>query len=259
MLATLISLSPHKMKINAVGVRILSSCLKRDGWDVRILFLPRENVGDLYEESVLNDIVDLSEGSDLIGISLMTDDLPNVINIDKKIKQELNVPTVWGGIHPTIRPAESLQYTDMVCLGEGEETFVELARRIKSRGFRMMTTLGGKSVYCLMYKSFFEAFNGFSKNFYLGFNTTRPLFLMMIVFFVVIYLLPFFLVFVKFIFVMPIILIYFQRIILAFTDRQNPVINALMHPIQMVFMFIIGIYSIRIAHGKRIIWKDRRI
>ena len=78
------------MKINAVGMRILSSCLKQDGWNVRIIFLPRDNVGDLYEDSALNDIVDLSTGSDLIGISLMTDDLANVININKKIKEPEN-------------------------------------------------------------------------------------------------------------------------------------------------------------------------
>jgi len=63
----------------------------------------------------------------------MTDDLPNVININKKIKERSNVPIVWGGIHPTIRPAESLEYTDMVCIGEGEESFVELAGKIRDK------------------------------------------------------------------------------------------------------------------------------
>ena len=119
------------MKINAVGIRILSALLKNEGYDVQIIFLPRINAGDLYEENVLNQILELSVSSDLIGISLMTDDFDNVVRITTKLKEKLNSPIVWGGIHPTIRPAECLNYADIVCIGEGEDTIVELAGRIK--------------------------------------------------------------------------------------------------------------------------------
>ena len=38
---------------------------------------------------------------------------------------------LWGGIHPTIRAEESLDHADMVCIGEGEETIVELQTKYK--------------------------------------------------------------------------------------------------------------------------------
>lgn len=127
---TLVSPVPSTEMVDCYGVRILSSCLKREGCDVQIIFLPRI-VGEMYEEQTLNEIVELSRGYDLIGISLMTDDFPNVVQITQRLKRNLNIPIVWGGIHPTIRPQECLEHVGMICRGEGEETFIELVRKIK--------------------------------------------------------------------------------------------------------------------------------
>jgi glycosyltransferase involved in cell wall biosynthesis len=136
---------------------------------------------------------------------------------------------------------------------------MELARAIKIRGFRMMTALGGPSISCTMYTSFSDAIRGFSKNFYPGFNTTPFRFSCMITMFAFFYLVPFFLVFAYTAVLIPIGLIYLQRLILAFTDRQNPITNALLHPLQMVFMVVVGINSMRVAEGKKIVWKGRRV
>lgn len=136
---------------------------------------------------------------------------------------------------------------------------MELARAIKTRGFRMMTALGGPSISCTMYTSFADAVRGFSKNFYPGFNTTPLRFSCMIALFAFFYLAPFFLVFAYTGCLIPIGLICLQRILLAFTDRQNPITNALLHPIQMVFMVVVGINSMRVAEGKKIVWKGRRV
>jgi anaerobic magnesium-protoporphyrin IX monomethyl ester cyclase len=35
---------------------------------------------------------------------------------------------IWGGMHPTVAPEESLQYSDAICVGEGEEAFLEFIR-----------------------------------------------------------------------------------------------------------------------------------
>lgn len=112
------------------GARILSSCLKKEGCDVRIIFLPRI-VGEMYEDRTLDEIAELSRDCDLAGVSLMTDDFPNAVRITQRIKKDSNIPIVWGGIHPTIKPQECLEHVDMVCRGEGEETFVELAGKIR--------------------------------------------------------------------------------------------------------------------------------
>jgi len=136
---------------------------------------------------------------------------------------------------------------------------MELARAIKIQGFRMMTALGGPSISCTMYTSFADAVRGFSKNFYPGFNTTPLRFSCMIALFAFFYLVPFFLVFVYTAVLIPVGLICLQRILLAFTDRQNPITNALLHPIQMVFMIVVGINSMRVAEGKKIVWKGRQV
>ena len=121
----IVLLSPYP-DILAFGVRILSACLKRAGHNVKLVFLPR-NFLKRYEEQTLNDVVDITKDADLIGISVMTNFFDNVIQITQAIKAHSNAPVVWGGIHVTVRPEECLNYADMVCVGEGEETLLELA------------------------------------------------------------------------------------------------------------------------------------
>jgi anaerobic magnesium-protoporphyrin IX monomethyl ester cyclase len=128
---TIISPSPHLQRISAYGVRILSACLKQIGCDVKLIFMPRQ-VGEVHSADVLDQIVALAKTSDLIGMSLMTDDLANAIPITQRLKQELSVPIIWGGVHPTIEPEESLKYADMVCIGEGEGCLVELVERMRT-------------------------------------------------------------------------------------------------------------------------------
>ncbi|MHC4532330.1 MAG: B12-binding domain-containing radical SAM protein [Planctomycetota bacterium] len=128
MKVTLISVGSD---INSFGIRTLSACLKREKeCDVQLLFLPIL-MSDRYKDTTLNEIVKLSEKSDLIGISLMTNFFNHSVRITQHLKENLSIPIVWGGIHPTIRPAECLDYADMVCLGEGEGTLVELVRNMR--------------------------------------------------------------------------------------------------------------------------------
>jgi chlorobactene glucosyltransferase len=134
---------------------------------------------------------------------------------------------------------------------------MELARAIKTHGFKMMTALGARSISCKMYTSFAEAFKGFSKNFFPGFNTTPFRFSCLMALLAIFFLFPFFLVFTYTGAVLPLALIYFQRIILAFTDRQNPFLNALLHPFQIILMLVVGINSMRGALGKKTVWKGR--
>jgi radical SAM superfamily enzyme YgiQ (UPF0313 family) len=56
--------------------------------------------------------------------------------ISFEIGKGLNVPIVWGGVHSTIFPRQTLQndFVDMVSLGEGEETAVELTGTLARSG-----------------------------------------------------------------------------------------------------------------------------
>lgn len=69
---------------------------------------------------------------ELIGISLTYLHRHIAREISIRIKRELPIPIIWGGVEPTIFPEDSLKYADMVLRGEGEEAMLELANRISN-------------------------------------------------------------------------------------------------------------------------------
>jgi radical SAM superfamily enzyme YgiQ (UPF0313 family) len=120
--------------IHEFGLRTVSACLKQAGHDVNLFFLMKD-FHKKYSEITMDNLVKLMKGSELVGISLMTNFFDNAIQITQKLKESYNFPIIWGGIHPTIRPEECLDYADMVCIGEGEETVVELADKIQNKQY----------------------------------------------------------------------------------------------------------------------------
>lgn len=126
-------INPYKY-IQAFGLRTISACLKREGHDVQTIFLMND-YSKRYRSKVLEQVVELSEGSDLIGISLMTNYFNNAVQITEMLKNSLEVPVMWGGVHPTIRPEECLHHADIVCVGEGEATLSEVIHTMKEGKF----------------------------------------------------------------------------------------------------------------------------
>jgi len=113
-----------------IGPKILAACLKQGGHEARLIFLPKK-MGDSFDVKVLQQVADICSTSDLIGISLLTDDLANAMEITSHLKKGLSVPILWGGVHPTVRPRECLHHADMVCIGEGEVPLIELADKMQ--------------------------------------------------------------------------------------------------------------------------------
>ena len=135
MKTTLISLG---LSTDAIGIRILSALLKKAGHKTQLIFLPtladlrRRTTGGkyFYSEQVLKKVIDLCGKSDLVGLSVMTHHYSVAKSLTDTFKAKIKAPVIWGGIHPSVRPAECLQTADMVCRGEGETSVIELARRI---------------------------------------------------------------------------------------------------------------------------------
>ncbi len=66
---------------------------------------------------------------DLVGISVMTPMLNEALFASRVAKRLPHNPlVVWGGPHPTVMPEQTMSYSevDAICVGEGEETFLEL-------------------------------------------------------------------------------------------------------------------------------------
>ncbi len=126
------------------SLRYLSSYIRNSGHETKLIFLPRlynegwgahESYRYPYSDRILNQLAELCLDSDIIGISLMSCHLDNAVHITKSLRK-LNKPIIWGGIHPTINPQECLKYADMVCVGEGEHSIVELLNWIEKSSYK---------------------------------------------------------------------------------------------------------------------------
>ncbi len=136
---------------------------------------------------------------------------------------------------------------------------MELVRTIKKKKLRAITLLGNNFVSCRMYRSFKEAFNGFSKNFYPGFKTKPFIFLTVLSIVIFSFLLPFIGIFFYKNFLYPISLIILIRSITSYLSNQNIIYNLVLHPLQIILMFLIGINSVWKNKFRQVEWKGRKI
>ncbi|HSW54877.1 MAG TPA: glycosyltransferase family 2 protein [Ignavibacteriaceae bacterium] len=136
---------------------------------------------------------------------------------------------------------------------------MEIAREVKKAGFKLITFLGGSSISCRMYEGFTEAFNGFSKNFFPGFNIPAILFFFLLIILFLAFLLPFTLIFMNPSFLIIVLIVMMGRLFISIPSRQNLIINILLHPIQILIMLAIGVNSIYRIKTKKLKWKGRYI
>jgi len=151
----------NKMMENLIPINIssLSAVLKKAGFDVRLFDTTYYNTekkttaevrvenlqlrsfdlskyGIRYKETDVyqdfrNVVREYKPG--IIGLSAVEDTYNLGISLLRKIK-DLRIPTIAGGVHTVISPEEVIKEdsVDMVCTGEGEDSFVNLCEKIKS-------------------------------------------------------------------------------------------------------------------------------
>ena len=120
------------------------------GYSVKLLDQRAHNI----TESILEQY--LSSGTICVAISCMTGtQIHHALHLAQMVRDLVGnkVPLVWGGCHPTILPEQTLQNdkVDIVVIGEGDETFVELVQALEhKRSLRQVKGImfkdGGKSV-----------------------------------------------------------------------------------------------------------------
>ncbi|MFA5360228.1 MAG: radical SAM protein [Patescibacteria group bacterium] len=117
--------------IASMGIRTISSNLIKHGFDTAIVIMA--DYKDSYNEFQLDALLDVCRGSLFIGISSMTHGIKKAIEIKKILKKNfINIPIVIGGIHSTLNPESLLENFDFICLGEGEDLVVDLAKCLVS-------------------------------------------------------------------------------------------------------------------------------
>ena len=132
MKVTLVSTYTHPI---ALGLRYVSSYLKAAGHDVEMIFMSskRDTVRPDYSPAALEAFIERLRGRELIGLSLMTSTFHRAAALTQRIRAAgIRTPIVWGGIHPTMMPAESLELADVICIGEGEEPLLQLVERLEA-------------------------------------------------------------------------------------------------------------------------------
>ena len=72
---------------------------------------------------------------DLVGFSTMTINLNLARSLARVVKESTNTPVIFGGVHPTLGPEETINMpeVDMICVGEGEEAVVELVNKMEAK------------------------------------------------------------------------------------------------------------------------------
>jgi len=116
------------------GMRTISSVLKENGYKTEIIFMKsEEDYYKLYKQKELEQLKNLCKDSGLIGISCASLSSLKTYQIINYLKENLDIPIIFGGIHPTLCPEECLENTDIVCIGEGEGVMLDLANAIKNK------------------------------------------------------------------------------------------------------------------------------
>lgn len=124
-----------RYKLPRLGLPILGALMRRElGVTPRVYF---EEVARLDWQEI--------EKADLVGISTITPTAPEAFALVKRIKKERDIPVVIGGPHVTFLPDEALEAgADYVVRGEGEWTFIELARHLND-GSPALSEIAGLS------------------------------------------------------------------------------------------------------------------
>ncbi|MCD4831881.1 MAG: B12-binding domain-containing radical SAM protein [Anaerohalosphaeraceae bacterium] len=121
-------------EIEALGVRSLHAFLKEKGVDVELVFFKDRVVNDTT--AITDSDIDLlisqvrQLGPNIVGLSFFSALYRDAVKITRRLKEELNVLVIWGGIHAIVRPEESIQSADAVCVGEGEHSLLDFYNRV---------------------------------------------------------------------------------------------------------------------------------
>jgi len=113
------------------GVAVLSAVAKAAGHGCKMLHVYEL----LPDEEILRWVEENREGDDtLIAFSSTTNQFPYVKRWASMLKAATGLPTLVGGMHPTLSPDDAIAADgiDMICKGDGEGPLVELAAALEA-------------------------------------------------------------------------------------------------------------------------------
>lgn len=135
-----------------ISLEAISAALKRDGHRVQLAFdRALFNDGQYFSVPWLARLFDVKDAvvrqivaarPDLLCVSVFADNYQWALDLCRRVKREIEVTVVFGGIHPTTVPERVIgeDCVDVICVGEGDEAIRELAASLErgaiDRGIR---------------------------------------------------------------------------------------------------------------------------
>lgn len=127
-----------------LAIEYLSATLKQAGHQCSLCFDPQLFNDTFISNRALHKLFDYSQeiidelkslNPDLVAFSVVSDNYPWALNLSDRIKKVLDVPIVFGGVHPSSVPEYVIQQPsiDYIVIGEGEEALVDLANNLENK------------------------------------------------------------------------------------------------------------------------------
>lgn len=122
--------NPEDMRIAPLAHLFVGGALKREGYEPKVFHINSENLNKAVKDILSIDPM-------FVGFSVITGnqtrESANLSRMLKKEKPEL--PIIWGGVHPSLLPKETVKedYIDYVVNGEGDSIIIDIARMFEGK------------------------------------------------------------------------------------------------------------------------------
>ena len=113
-----------------LSLLLIAAPLVKKGYSVEIIDQGTDND---WKKKLLDG---LKKSPLLVGISVLTGkQILYGLEVSQLVKEQSQAKIVWGGVHPSLLPEQTLEneFIDLVVIGEGEETLLELVDRLDKR------------------------------------------------------------------------------------------------------------------------------
>ena len=118
------------------AVRVLAAMLRNEGHHVAEIYF-KDWISNHLDPATDENLENLKkivkrEELNLICISIRASAYAHQAQVlTEYLQDELDLPVLWGGMHPTLKPEEGVEIADMVLKGEGELALADLANRLR--------------------------------------------------------------------------------------------------------------------------------
>ncbi|MHA1263892.1 MAG: B12-binding domain-containing radical SAM protein [Candidatus Helarchaeota archaeon] len=109
-----------------LGLAYISAILKEEGHKVELY----DTTWNFNKKKLLR----LAKNKDLAGFSVLSLERDRAYEISKILKENYDIPILWGGVHATVAPTDcfATKNVDFLCVGEGEEAIREFINKFES-------------------------------------------------------------------------------------------------------------------------------